>query len=69
MLSINNKIRNDIANNYRLRQLAKDSTLSKEKTDELYTEVSNINKRIIFLKKLEKELKEQNNDKQINKRL
>lgn len=62
MLEVNKKIRNSIANSYRLRELAKDDTLSKEKIDELYLEVEKLNKKIVFLKNLQKHLKEIENE-------
>ena len=62
MLEVNKKIRNSIANSYRLRELAKDDTLSREKIDELYLEVEKLNKKIIFLKSLQKHLKEIENE-------
>jgi dynactin complex subunit len=62
MLEVNKKIRNSIANSYRLRELAKDDTLSKEKIDELYLEVEKLNKKIVFLKSLQKHLKEIENE-------
>lgn len=63
MLQLNNKIRNTMANSYRLRELAKDDTLSREKIDELYLESEKLNKKILFLKGIEKHLKEINNEK------
>ena len=63
MKDMNDKIRNSIANSYRLRELAKDDTLSKEKCIELNHLADENDKRILFYKKLSNALKEtQKND-------
>ena len=63
MKDMNDKIRNSIANSYRLRELAKDDTLSKEKCIELNHLADENDKRILSYKKLNNALKEcENND-------
>lgn len=57
MKELNNKIRNGIANSYYLRSLAKDNKLTQEEKDRAYNNVKEIDKKILFYKKLNKALK------------
>ena len=67
MKTLNNKIRNEIANSYYLRTLAKDDKITKDKKNELYNSVNELDKKIIFYKKLSNQLKEQENDTRFNR--
>ena len=67
MKSLNVKIRNEIANSYYLKLLAKDDKITKDKKDELYNSAYEIDKKIIFYKKLSYMLKEQENDTRFNR--
>lgn len=57
MKELNDKIRNGIANSYYLRSLAKDNRLTQEEKDRAYSNVKEIDKKILFYKKLNKALK------------
>ena len=52
MKELNDKIRNGIANSYYLRSLAKDTKLTQEEKDRAYENVKEIDKKILFYKKL-----------------
>lgn len=67
MKSLNVKIRNEIANSYYLKLLAKDDKITKDKKNELYNSAYEIDKKIIFYKKLNYMLKEQENDTRFNR--
>lgn len=67
MKSLNVKIRNEIANSYYLKLLAKDDKITKDKKNELYNSAYEIDKKIIFYKKLSYMLKEQENDTRFNR--
>ena len=57
MKELNNKIKESIAYSGRLRQLAKDGTLPKDKTIGLYKKVQENDEKIKFLKQLSNALK------------
>lgn len=65
MLELNNKIRNSIANSYHLKELAKDSKITQEKSFELHQKANEIDRKIIFLKKLSNALRETKNEEKI----
>lgn len=67
MKSLNVKIRNEIANSYYLKLLAKDDKITKDKKNELYNSAYEIDKKIVFYKKLSYMLKEQENDTRFNR--
>lgn len=67
MKELNDKIRNGIANSYYLRSLAKDDKLTKEEKDRAYKNVKEIDKRILFYKKLNNALKETQKDDIVKK--
>lgn len=67
MKELNNKIRNGIANSYYLRSLAKDNKLTQEEKDRAYKNVKEIDKRILFYKKLNNALKETQKDDIVKK--
>lgn len=67
MKSLNVKIRNEIANSYYLKLLAKDDKITKDKKNELYSSAYEIDKKIVFYKKLSYMLKEQENDTRFNR--
>lgn len=62
MRTINDKIRNGIANSYYLRSLAKDSRLTQEEKDKAYKNVKELDKKILFYKNLNNALKELENE-------
>ena len=68
MKSLNNKIRNEIANSQYLRDLAKSDKLSQDKVTELYEQARINDKKIIFLKHLSNALKENENENKNNNR-
>lgn len=68
MKELQNKIRNEIAKSYYLRNLAKDDKLLREKVIEIYEEARKHDKKIIFLKNFKKALEEQNETKTNNRR-
>lgn len=68
MKSLNNKIRNEIANSQYLRDLAKSDKLSQDKVTELYEQAKINDKKIIFLKHLSNALKETENETKNNNR-
>lgn len=68
MKSLNNKIRNEIANSQYLRDLAKSDKLSQDKVTELYEQAKINDKKIIFLKHLSNALKENENETKNNNR-
>lgn len=57
MKNLNNKIRNSIANSYRLRELAKDYKLTQEEKNKAYENADKIDKKILFYKNFSKALK------------
>lgn len=63
MRELNDKIRNGIANSYYLRSLAKDSRLSREEREKVYTNVKELDKKILFYKYLNNALKEIKDEK------
>lgn len=63
MRQINDKIRNNIANSYYLRTLAKDDKLTKEEQYNIYKYVEELDKKIIFYKLLNNALKETKDEK------
>ena len=59
MKELQNMIRSEIATSYRLRDLAKNDKISREKTTQIYEEAKKHDKKIIFLKNFKKALEEQ----------
>lgn len=62
MRSLNDKIKNGIANSYRLRELAKDDKLTQEKCFELNKMANDNDRKIMFYKKLANALKQTENE-------
>lgn len=63
MRELNDKIRNEIANSYYLRSLAKDDKLTQEERDKIYDNVKLLDKKIMFYKNLNNALREMKNEK------
>ena len=59
MKELQNMIRSEIATSYRLRDLAKNDKISREKTTQIYEEAKKHDKKIIFLKNFKKALEDQ----------
>lgn len=59
MQSLQNKIRNEIATAYKLRDIAKDGKISPEKTTQIYEEAKRHDEKVIFFKNFKKALEEQ----------
>ena len=68
MKELQNMIRNEISTSYRLRDLAKNDKISREKVNEIYAEAKEHDKKIIFLKNLSNALKENENENKNNNR-
>ena len=66
MLTLNNKIRNGIANSYKLRELSKDSKITQKKSFELNELAKENDNKIMFYKKLSHALKEIENEEYKN---
>ena len=62
MRELNNKIRNNIANVYYLRNVAKDEKIDPTRKDEIFNYLEELNKKILFYKKLSSVIKEMEND-------
>ena len=67
MRTLNQKIRNDIANSYRLRDLAKDDKLTKDERIKIYKKVAKNDEKILFFKGLSLALKKVEKDEENNK--
>lgn len=62
MRELNNKIRNNIANAYYLRNVVKDEKIDPTRKDEIFNYLEELNKKILFYKKLSSVIKEMEND-------
>lgn len=62
MRELNNKIRNNIANAYYLRNIVKDEKIDPTRKDEIFNYLEELNKKILFYKKLNNVIKEMEND-------
>lgn len=62
MRELNNKIRNNIANAYYLRNIVKDEKIDPTRKDEIFNYLEKLNKKILFYKKLNSVIKEMEND-------
>lgn len=62
MRELNNKIRNNIANAYYLRNVVKDEKIDPTRKDEIFNYLEELNKKILFYKKLNNVIKEMEND-------
>ena len=62
MRELNNKIRNNIANAYYLRNVVKDEKIDPTRKDEIFNYLEKLNKKILFYKKLNNVIKEMEND-------
>ena len=62
MRELNNKIRNNIANAYYLRNIVKDEKIDPTRKDEIFNYLEKLNKKILFYKKLSSVIKEMEND-------
>lgn len=62
MKELNNKIRNNIANAYYLRNIVKDEKIDPTRKDEIFNYLEELNKKILFYKKLSSVIKEMEND-------
>lgn len=62
MRELNNKIRNNIANAYYLRNVIKDEKIDPTRKDEIFNYLEELNKKILFYKKLSSVIKEMEND-------
>jgi hypothetical protein len=62
MRELNNKIRNNIANAYYLRNIVKDEKIDPTRKDEIFNYLEELNKKILFYKKLNSVIKEMEND-------
>ena len=62
MRELNNKIRNNIANAYYLRNIVKDEKIDPTRKDEIFNYLEKLNKKILFYKKLNNVIKEMEND-------
>ena len=62
MRELNNKIRNNIANAYYLRNIVKDEKIDPTRKDEIFNHLEELNKKILFYKKLSSVIKEMEND-------
>ena len=62
MRELNNKIRNNIANAYYLRNIVKDEKIDPTRKDEIFNHLEELNKKILFYKKLNNVIKEMEND-------
>jgi hypothetical protein len=62
MRELNNKIRNNIANAYYLRNVVKDEKIDPTRKDEIFNYLEELNKKILFYKKLNSVIKEMEND-------
>ena len=62
MRELNNKIRNNIANAYYLRNIVKDEKIDPTRKDEIFNHLEELNKKILFYKKLNSVIKEMEND-------
>lgn len=67
MRELNNKIRNGIANSYRLRSLAKDSKLTQAEKEKAYELARENDKKILFYKQLSNALKNSKNNDIVEK--
>ena len=67
MKELNDKIRNNIANSYYLRSLAKDDKLTQEEKDRAYKNVKEIDKKILFYKNLNNALRNVEKDDIVKK--
>ena len=54
MKELQNMIRNEISTSYRLRDLAKNDKITREKTIQIYEEAKKHDEKIIFLKNFKK---------------
>lgn len=62
MRELNNKIRNNIANAYYLRNVVKDEKIDPTRKDEIFNYLEELDKKIQFYKRLSVVLKEMEND-------
>lgn len=62
MRELNNKIRNNIANAYYLRNVVKDDKIDPTRKNEIFNYLEELNKKILFYKKLNNVIKEMEND-------
>lgn len=68
MKELQNMIRNEISTSYRLRDLAKNDKITREKTIQIYEEAKKHDQKIKFLKNLSNALKEEQNETERNNR-
>lgn len=68
MKELQNMIRNEISTSYKLRDLAKNDKISREKVNEIYAEAKKHDEKIKFLKNLSNALKEEQNEIERNNR-